>query len=68
MKRPNWENARFGSVAVDELNEADLSWLCGCGLTEPFAGRKAYPICSCGRRMRILHHSKLGYVVTRGAE
>ena len=64
MKRPNWENAKFGASSIEELEEADLSWLCGCGLTVPYADSKAYPICECGLRMRILHHAKLGYVTT----
>lgn len=68
MKRPNWESATYaGDIrATDELDEADLSWLCGCGHSKPYAGSKAYPICpQCGERMRLLDHSKLGY--RRGA-
>jgi hypothetical protein len=60
MKRPNWENARFGSVDVAELDPLDLNWLCGCGLSKPYHDSKAYPICDCGQRMRILNHVNLG--------
>lgn len=63
MKRPNWEKAHFGEVDPAELEEVDLSWLCGCGASKPYADSKAYPICTeCRQRMRILHHDRLGYV------
>lgn len=51
-----------GNVRVEEdLDEQHLSWLCGCGQTKPYTGSKAYPICECGQRMRLLDHSRLGY-------
>lgn len=63
MKRPNWENVQYaGNVDVaTALPESELSWLCGCGQSRPYAGSKAYPICECGQRMRLLDHSRLGY-------
>jgi hypothetical protein len=67
-RRPNWENAFYsgGVRLTEELADADLSWLCGCGLSKPYAASRAYPVCVCGQRMRILNHVRLGYV-TAGA-
>jgi hypothetical protein len=62
VRRPNWEHASYGAVDVAELDEKDLRWLCGCGQAKPYADSKAYPICTCGLRMRILDHARLGYV------
>jgi len=64
MTRPTWERTYYaGGVRVtDELAETDLSWLCGCGISKPYADSKAYPLCKCGQRMRILNHVRLGYV------
>lgn len=65
MRRPNWEKATFGDVDLAQLEEKELSWLCGCGATKPYVGSKAYPICDeCHQRMRILNHARLGYVTT----
>lgn len=63
MRRVSWENVQYvGPVTSStEINPEDLQWLCGCGLTKAFEGSKAYPICSCGRRMRMLDYARLGY-------
>ncbi len=66
MTRASWERPFFaGGVRVDDdQDDADLSWLCGCGASKAYVGSKAYPICKCGQRMRILNHVRLGYVTT----
>lgn len=66
MRHTNWEAASYvaasGIVRADEaIPEADLAWLCGCGRSRPYATSKAYPICECGQRMRLLDFPKLGY-------
>lgn len=66
MKLANWKTARFPGErgAMDEfgnLDESQLRWLCGCGRTKSFRRSKAFPICRCGRRMRMLDHPALGY-------
>ena len=67
MTKPSWQNTYYvGGVRIaDELEESDLSWLCGCGLSKPYVDSKAYPVCECGQRMRILNHARLGYVTTK---
>lgn len=68
MKRTNWSTATFagGVTAATALTDDELRWLCGCGRTKSFRRSKAYPICRCKRRMRMLDHPKLGYA--RGAK
>jgi len=63
MKRANWALARYPGASRDviELDELRLRWLCGCGRWKQFKRSKAFPICRCGRRMRMLDHPALGY-------
>ena len=66
MKRENWQTF-YAYGQPDELDAARLRWLCGCGQSVAFLGSKAYPICQCGQRMRILDEPSLGYVRTGAA-
>ncbi len=60
MKRTNWQTA-YAYGQPEELDPARLRWLCGCGQSRPFTESKAYPICDCGQRMRILDEPTLRY-------
>ena len=57
--RSPWE--RIEERLERGLDAERFRWLCGCGKSAPIEG-PAYPVCECGRRMRILDHPDLkGY-------
>lgn len=65
-RRTNWALAEFPGEqsardSTGALDVARLRWLCGCGRSKCFVRAKAFPICRCGRRMRMLDHPGLAY-------